>query len=157
MRKQYYEYRHVVGFEETDIVGSVYYINFLRWQGRCLEMFLLEHAPRVLDDLRGDLKLVTVSSECERLVEISADDEISIRMRLEELAQTGIGLAFDYVRVCEDAEELIARGREQVACMRGVNGAAVPALVPSQLQTALVPYSVVPATYAGVIGSGGRA
>ena len=30
---QYYEYRHVVGFEETNLVGNVYFVNHLRWQG----------------------------------------------------------------------------------------------------------------------------
>ena len=47
----YYEYRHLVGFEETNLVGNVYYVNYLRWQGRCREMFLLEHAPDVLADM----------------------------------------------------------------------------------------------------------
>ncbi|HVR11545.1 MAG TPA: acyl-CoA thioesterase, partial [Thermoanaerobaculia bacterium] len=42
---RYFEYRHLVGFEETNLVGNVYYVNHLRWQGRCREMFLLEHAP----------------------------------------------------------------------------------------------------------------
>src|SRR5208282_2982394 len=40
---QYYEYRHVVGFEETDLMGNVYFVNYVRWQGRCREMFLFEH------------------------------------------------------------------------------------------------------------------
>ena len=43
-----YEYRHVVGFEETNLVGNVYFTEHLRWQGRCREMFLKEHAPEVL-------------------------------------------------------------------------------------------------------------
>jgi len=46
-----YEYRHVVVFEETNLVGNVYYVNHLRWQGRCREMFLREHAPLVLAEL----------------------------------------------------------------------------------------------------------
>jgi enediyne core biosynthesis thioesterase len=156
VRKQYYEYRHVVGFEETNLIGNVYYVNYVRWQGRCREMFLLEHAPGVLDELRGDLKLLTVKSECEHLAEISAFDEVAIRMRLEELTQTQIGFVFDHVRVRDGVEELIARGRQRVACMRGVNGATTPARVPPQLGAALEAYSVVPATHAGVTGTGGR-
>jgi len=42
-----YEYRHVVSFEETNLVGNVYYVNHLRWQGRVREMFLRDHAPGV--------------------------------------------------------------------------------------------------------------
>ncbi|NUP02426.1 MAG: acyl-CoA thioesterase, partial [Nonomuraea sp.] len=44
----YYEYLHTVGFEETNLVGNVYYVNYLRWQGRCREMFLKERAADVL-------------------------------------------------------------------------------------------------------------
>lgn len=159
--KQYYEYRHIVGFEETNLVGNVYYVNYVRWQGRCREMFLLEHAPDVLDDLRGDLKLFTIKSECEYLSEISAFDELSIRMRLEDLTQTQIGFAFDYVRVREGVDELIARGRQRVACMRGANGATAPTRVPEQLRQALEAYTVSAPQHKRLasvtLGSGGRA
>ena len=33
-----YEYRHIVGFEETSFVGNVYYVNHLHWQGRAREV-----------------------------------------------------------------------------------------------------------------------
>ena len=36
---KYYEYRHLVAFEESNLVGNVYYVNHLRWQGRCRELF----------------------------------------------------------------------------------------------------------------------
>ena len=87
--EQYYEHRHVVSFEETNLVGNVYYVNYVRWQGRCREMFLLEHAPTVLDELRDGLKLFTISAECEYLAEATAFDEVAIRMRLEELTESG--------------------------------------------------------------------
>lgn len=154
---RYYEYRHIVGFEETNLVGNVYYVNYVRWQGRCREMFLLEHAPDVLDDLRGDLKLFTLKSECEYLAEISAFDEVSVRMRLEELTQTQIGFAFDYVRVRPGFEELIARGKQRVACMRGSSGSTVPTRVPDQLRRALEGYEVRVSKHPKVAGTGGRA
>jgi enediyne core biosynthesis thioesterase len=138
----YYEYRHIVSFEETNLVGNVYYVNYLRWQGRCREMFLLEHAPDVLTELRGDLKLFTLKSECEFLAEITAFDKLSIRMRLEELTQTQIAFAFDYVHLRESSEELIARGRQRVACMRGSSHQTVPARVPETLRRALEGYSL---------------
>jgi enediyne biosynthesis thioesterase len=139
--QSYYEYRHIVSFEETNLVGNVYYVNYLRWQGRCREMFLLEQAPDVLDDLRGDLKMFTLKSECEYLAEISAFDEISIRMRLEELTQTQIAFAFDYVHVIDGVEILVARGRQRVACMRGPNANTSPARVPESLRKALEKYT----------------
>src|SRR5262249_24793836 len=82
---KYFEYLHTVGFEETNIVGNVYYVNYLRWQGRFREMFLQQRAPDVLADLRGDLKLFTLKVDCEFFAELTAFDQIAIRMRLVEL------------------------------------------------------------------------
>ena len=142
--KSYYEYRHVVSFEETNLVGNVYYVNYLRWQGRCREMFLLEHAPDVLTELRDDLKLFTLKSECEYLAEISAFDQVSIRMRLEELTQTQIAFAFDYVHLHDGMEELVARGKQRVACMRGKGSEVTPTRVPESLRVALEAYAIKP-------------
>ncbi len=147
--EQYYEYRHLVGFEETNLVGNVYYVNYLRWQGRCREMFLRDRAAAVLDDLRDDLKLFTLKCECEYMVEISAFDELSIRMRLEDLTQTQIGFAFDYVRLRDDMEVLVARGRQRIACMRGPNTDTKPTRVPEALRAALAPYAITPSAPAG--------
>lgn len=134
---RYYEILHTVGFEETNLVGNVYYVNYLRWQGRCREMFLKHHAPGVLADLRGDLKLFTLKAECEFFAEITAFDELAIRMRLEELTQTQIQICFDYVH----HENLVARGRQRIACMRGPNARTEPVRVPDELRSALEPYS----------------
>ena len=142
MSLPYFEYRHTVGFEETNIVGNVYYVNYLRWQGRCREMFLKRMAPEVLADLQDDLKLFTLKVDCEFYAEITAFDELSIRMRLVDLVQTQIEFSFDYVRLDPDGSEvLIARGRQRIACMRGPNTRTVPSRVPDALVKALQPYS----------------
>jgi enediyne biosynthesis thioesterase len=141
VEEKYYEYRHTVGFEETNMVGNVYYVNYLRWQGRCREMFLKDHAPSVLEDLQHDLKLFTLKVDCEFFAEITAFDQLSIRMRLTELAQTQVQFSFDYVRLGEDGETLVARGSQRIACMRGPNTRTVPARVPEALAKALQPYS----------------
>lgn len=139
----YYEIRHRVGFEETNFVGNVYYVHYLRWQGHCREQFLQEKAPSVMAEIvDDDLKLFTLKVDCEFFAEIAAFDELSVRMRLEELTQTQVEFAFDYVRVRDGVEGLIARGRQRIACMRGPNNDTVPTRVPAELREALVPYSV---------------
>ncbi|GAA1038803.1 acyl-CoA thioesterase [Virgisporangium ochraceum] len=135
-----YEYRHVVGFEETNLVGNVYYVNYLRWQGRCRELFLKEHAPEVLADLNRDLKLFTLKVDCEFFAELTAFDDLVVTMRLAELAQTQLELEFDYLRVDGAGTRLVARGRQRIACMRGPNGHTEPARVPAALVRALAPY-----------------
>jgi enediyne core biosynthesis thioesterase len=142
MTLPYFEYRHTVGFEETNIVGNVYYVNYLRWQGRCREMFLKTQAPDVLAEVQDDLKLFTLKVDCEFFAEITAFDELSIRMRLVDLAQTQVEFSFDYVRLDPDGSEtLVARGRQRVACMRGPNTRTVPSRVPDSLARALSPYT----------------
>jgi enediyne biosynthesis thioesterase len=136
-----YEYRHTVGFEETNLVGNVYYTNHVRWQGRCREMFLRDHAPEVLDELARGLHLVTTRVSCEYLSELFALDEVVIRMRLGELTQNRIAMHFEYWRRTDQGEELVARGEQQAACMRQNGKGIVPTPVPEPLREALQIYS----------------
>lgn len=133
----YYEYRHIVSFADTNLVGNVYFTHHLTWQGRCREMFLREHAPEVIDELQRDLALVTVRVSCEYLAELVAFDEVVIRMRLTSNAQNRATMQFEYWRQQGDQQELIARGEQQVACMRRNGGSLVPAPFPKPLQAAL--------------------
>ncbi|WP_344395495.1 acyl-CoA thioesterase [Actinomadura alba] len=140
--ESYFEYLYTVGFEDTNIVGNVYYTNYLRWQGRCREMFLKERAPEVLVDLQDDLKLFTLKVDCEFFAEVTAFDDISVRMRLIDLAQTQLEFGFDYLRLEPGGETLVARGRQRVACMRGPNNATAPARIPESMIRALAPFTV---------------
>ncbi len=137
----HFEHRHVVGFEETNLVGNVYYVNHLRWQGRCREMFLHHHAPEILDDLKQGLALATVRCSCDYFAELEAFDTIVLRMRLGEVVQNRLTLLFDYIREKDGAEELIARGEQQIACMRRQGDRTVPTAIPAALREALAPYA----------------
>jgi enediyne biosynthesis thioesterase len=136
-----YEYRHIVCFEETNLVGNVYYVNHLSWQGRVREMFLRDHAPDIIAELSRGLSLATVRVSCEYLAELMAFDEILIRMRLGELTQSRITLLFEYWRMSKAGEELIARGEQQVACLRRDGDKLTPLPVPKSLREALRPYA----------------
>jgi enediyne biosynthesis thioesterase len=142
-----YEYRHVVGFEETNLLGNVYYVHHLRWQGRCRELFLREHARDVLDQLSGDLRLVTLDCACRYLAELDALDEVTVRMHLEELGQTQLLLGFEYLRRTSDGvEQLVATGQQRIACMRRDGKRLVPTNVPRPLEQALQRYGAWPTT-----------
>jgi len=140
-RLRFYEYRHVVGFAETNLVGNVYFTNHLSWQGRCRELFLRDHAPEMLGELARGLSLATVSCSCEYFAELAAFDEVIVRMRLAEMVQNRLKLAFEYWRKQPGAEELVARGEQQIACMRHEGGKLSPAPVPQSLREALAPYA----------------
>lgn len=135
--KPYYEYRHVVSFSETNLVGNVYYTNYLAWQGRCREMFLRDRAPEMLQALQQDLALVTVRVSCDFLAELVAFDEVAVRMWLEAQVQNRATMRFEYWRQMDAGEELVARGEQQIACMRRSRTGLVPAPFPKPFQTAL--------------------
>lgn len=136
-----YEYRHTVCFEETNLVGNVYYANHVRWQGRCREMFLRQHAPEVLDELTDGLALVTTRVACEYMSELVAFDEVVIRMRLAGLTQNRVTMAFEYWKTTAAREELVARGEQQIACMRREGDRLLPVPVPEALREALQQYA----------------
>lgn len=134
---RFYEYRHVVSFQETNLVGNVYFTNHLAWQGRCREMFLHDHAPEIIDELSRGLSLATVNCACEYFAELVAFNEITVRMRLAEQVQNRIKLVFEYWR----GAELVARGEQQIACMKREGEKLSPTPVPSTLRAALAAYA----------------
>lgn len=134
---QFYEYRHIVSFQETNLVGNVYYTNHIAWQGRCRELFLRERAPEIINELSRDLSLATISCSCEYFAELRAFDEVVVRMRLAELLQNRMRLGFEYRR----GEEVVARGEQQIACMRRQGDKYAPTTIPKQLREALAGYS----------------
>ena len=135
-----YEYIHVVGFEETNLVGNVYYANYILWQGRCREMFLFDHAPDVIEQISSGLAVVTVNVSCQYLSELFAFDRVIIAMQLKEMVQNRITMGFEYWRSNDKEKSLVAIGEQQAACMRRVEGRNVPTSIPSSLQQALETY-----------------
>lgn len=133
-------YRHVVCFEETNVVGNVYFARHVSWQGRCRETFLRSHAPSILDEIKEDLRLVTLKVSCEYFSELQAFDEIEIRMRLAFLRQHRIGLDFDYFVLRGPSEGLAARGFQEIGCMRVARQMMIAVAPPAELLQALRPY-----------------
>lgn len=137
---RYYELRHTVSFEETNLLGNVYYVNHLKWQGRCREMFLRDHAPGILRDIEDGLRLATVRCSCEYEEELGPFDEVTIRMSLGGLGPSSMTLRFEYWRVDHDGEHAVARGEQTIACLRGSGADATAVPVPAELRDALRPY-----------------
>ena len=135
-----YEYQHIVSFEETNLVGNVYYANYVRWQGRCREMFIKDNAPEVLEQLFQGLALATVSVSCEYYSELYAFDQVVIRMGLESITQNRIAMIFEYWRITDEGEELVAKGKQQTASMQREGDKLVPTPIPTALKEALELY-----------------
>jgi enediyne biosynthesis thioesterase len=135
-----FDYRHVVGFEETNLVGNVYYVNHLRWQGRAREMFLRQYTPEILAELDHGLALVTLQCSCQYLGELKAFDQVIIRMFLGAIAQNRIAMRFEYWRE-GTKNELVGRGEQEIACMRRHGEQLLPIAIPAQLQEVLAEFA----------------
>ena len=130
-------YRHIVSFEETNVVGNVYFTRHISWQGRCREMFLKQNVPEILNNIAGDLRLVTLRVSCEYFAELNAFDEIEVQMRLAHFRQHRIGLDFDIFKLVPTGGLRAARGFQEIACMRTTSNGLVPIHPPSALVEAL--------------------
>lgn len=140
MGSRAFEYHHIVSFEETNLIGNVYYVNHLRWQGRCREMFLAEHSPGTLDLLKNDLSLATTRCSCSYFAELYPFDKVVIRMRLTDISQNRLTLTFEYFRLAGETEELVASGEQEIASMSRQSGKQQPTPLPHELVKALQPY-----------------
>lgn len=140
--ERYFEYRYVVGFKDTNVVGNVYFTRHLEWQGMCREMFVREHVPEILGELEKGLCLVTMDVGCDYRGEINAFDEISVRLRLGKLRRNRMWMEFEYVRLEKDgSEQLVAVGKQTVACMRRTDEGMLPEPFPEEFVRALAPFS----------------
>jgi enediyne biosynthesis thioesterase len=132
-----YVYRHLATFDETNLVGNVYFAHYLHWQGHCRERFLAEHAPAALKAvLSGELALATVSCAMDYYTECLALDEVEIVMTLHSHGGNRIVMEFDFRR----EDQLVARGTQTVACLRRTEAGVEPVDIPPDLAGALRSY-----------------
>jgi enediyne core biosynthesis thioesterase len=147
-----YEYEHVVGFEETSLVGNVYFTNYLLWQGHCRELFLRDSAPEVLHMMaRREVMFFTHSCSCEYIGEwgFAPLDRVLIRMRLDAFRGGRLTLAFDYHNA-ERGEELVARGLQEIYCKAQRDGEWYPEVFPVPLVEALLGFAETDQLRAGL-------
>ncbi|MES0030394.1 acyl-CoA thioesterase [Mesorhizobium sp. M0040] len=135
-------YRHVVSFEETNVVGNVYFARHIAWQGRCREMFLAQHAQSIIDDISLGLRLVTLSVTCQYFEEIYAFDEIEVTMHLSYVRGNRIGLDFHYFKIMADQKITAAQGFQEIGCMRKDRDGMSPIAPPKSLADALNQFAV---------------
>jgi enediyne core biosynthesis thioesterase len=134
-----FRYRHIVTFQETNVIGNVYFTHHIAWQGRCREIFLKQHAPDILDEIARDLRLVTRQVSCEYFEELRAFDEIEVEMRLAYIRQNRIGLDFNLELCCKE-KMCVARGFQEIGCARTTPGGLVATPPPALLIRALTSF-----------------
>jgi enediyne biosynthesis thioesterase len=94
----------------------------------------------VVERLGEDLKLVTTRVACDYYARVEAFEEIVVSMSLADLGERRVTMVFEYLRETGEGREPVARGEQEVACMRESEGELAPTAVPAELRAALRAY-----------------
>ena len=136
-----YEYRHQVSLDETNVVGNVYYTHYVRWQGQCRELFLRDHTPQLLHELGQGFNMATTRVSCTYYQELTAYDEVVLRMRSGRITPSRLTMIFHYYRVSGDGSEtLVAEGEQEVVCIQRRANGPQPVSLPECLIEAVAQY-----------------
>jgi enediyne core biosynthesis thioesterase len=139
MARRIFEMKHVVTYEETNAIGNVYFTNYFGWQGRCRELFLLEHAPELIAQLQeGSLRLVTAHACCDYFEDLNALELITVRMGLSKFIAHGLRLDFEYCKGGSPA--VVARSSQDIKFLERRGSRWELTEVPGKLQRILQEY-----------------
>ena len=78
-----YLYRPTVTFQDTNVVGNVYFLTFFRWQAECRDRWLRSTRPELWRDLRSDKRPLVVvhwSNRFEDAFGATIGDNVSVTL-----------------------------------------------------------------------------
>lgn len=143
----FFEYRFTTTFEETNLVGNIYFANYVLWQGKCREMFINEYCPDVVNDINNGLGLITLDLSAQYVSQLFAFDRVVMRMSLEAQSASRLMMNFEYFKEEEEELTLVCKGHQATAAMREENGAMVPVHFPDSMLEAIEAYKALDASY----------
>lgn len=130
----YFEFQFQTTFEETNLVGNIYFANYVLWQGKCREMFLYEYCPEVIEEINNGLALITLDLSVQYYSQLFAFDKVVMKMSLQAQSTSRLMMHFDYYGKNEDGTlRLIAKGSQATAAMRHKDGKLEPTHFPESL------------------------
>jgi len=139
----FYEYRFIATFEETNLVGNIYFANYALWQGKCREMFIYEYCPDVVKEINNGLGLITLDLSLQYVSQLFAFDTVVMRMSLEAQSESRLLMNFEYYREEAGKLTLVCKGHQATAAMREVDGKMVPVHFPDSMIEALDTYKAM--------------
>lgn len=138
--KNYFETSFVTTFADTNVVGNVYFANYILWQGKCRELFLHEFCPNIVREIEAGHALVTLDLSCRYVEQLRALETVVIRMNVEELSNTRMLMSFHYYRVEGSSYTLVCQSHQSVASMRYIDGQFVTVPFPTSMFDAISEY-----------------
>lgn len=134
----WHEWEHIVGFEETSLVNTVYFANYIVWQGSCRESFIHNCFPEISKPLMsGNIALITKSCSCDfvGIRGLYALEDLLIRMSVLRFRGGRCTLGFAYYNRSNNMD-LVALGEQEVHCYNKSANTLVPATFPIRMLAA---------------------
>lgn len=125
---KFFEHRHVVTFQDTNMVGNVYFSNYFKLMGETREIVMIDHYPEMVDDLKLGFGMATEFAHIDFKKEAFLFDIILVKMSIEELSRTRIQFGFEFIN--EKTGVLLATGQQAVIWM---NQQHRPSIMPDKL------------------------
>jgi enediyne biosynthesis thioesterase len=106
-------------------------------------MFLYDNVPQLAGELGGSFNMATMSVSCRHYHELSAFDDVVIRMSARSLTPSRLGMVFHYYRLSPDGSEtLVAEGEQELVCIRRRGKEVEPVMIPEVLRSAVSQFMV---------------
>ena len=137
-----FEYKFTTTFEETNVVGNIYFANYLVWQGKCREMFIKEFCPDVLDEINNGLALITLDVSSKYFNQLYAFDQVTMHMNVEAFEKNRMVMNFLYYKDDDGKSELVCQGSQGAASMRLVHGKMCSEPFPNSMVEAIDIYQL---------------
>jgi enediyne core biosynthesis thioesterase len=133
--RRWFDYRHLVTFGNTNSAGSVYFSQYVVWQGECRERLLAQFYPEFAQDLKNGFGMTTEFVRQDFFAEAVLFDQVLIRLTVTTLTRSRIEFEFEFVR--ERDAKLLGRGTQAVIW---TNFQHHPSLMPDKLYNATAGY-----------------
>lgn len=112
MNTVWYEYRHHVTFADTNMTDNVYFATYAMWMGKCRDMIMCDHYPKLKDYIKDDFGFATEYLHIDFIQETFLFDEVIVKMTISNLTHTRVEFQCEFVNAANNA--LIAKGSQAV-------------------------------------------
>jgi enediyne biosynthesis thioesterase len=126
--QKWLEYHHEVTFVDTNMVGNVYFATYFMWMGKCRDLVMAEHYPKIKDHIREGFGFATEHAHIDFLHETFLFDKVCVRMTISGLTRTRIEFIYEFVNTV--SKTVLAKGSQAVVW---VNTQHRPSLMPDEL------------------------
>lgn len=108
-------YRPRITFQDTNIVGNVYFLTFFRWQAECRDRWLSEGHPELWNSIRTGQSQVIITNWATTFsdpVGATVGDDIEVTIEFDE-SENQYSAVANIARVAENGAQSIGTGRMQ--------------------------------------------